>query len=257
MSNGPKILLLDIETAPNKAYVWGTNRQFVSHNYIVEPGYTLCWAAKWLDDPDDELLFYSVYHDGEDEMVDVMYELIEEADAVIHYNGTKFDMPKLHTEFLLHGYTPPAPYKQIDLYRVVRSEFSFPSYKLDYVAQALGLGGKVAHAGMELWKQCMAGEQDAWDIMEEYNVEDVLLLERLYDVLLPWIKIHPNFALYVDEERPVCPNCGSFKLQKRGTSTTATMIYQRYQCQECGKWSRDRKNSTPDNVKENTLVTAR
>ncbi len=36
----------------------------------------------------------------------------------------------------------------------------------------------------------------AWKVMEKYNKQDVLLLEKVYDRLLPWIKSHPNHHLF-------------------------------------------------------------
>ena len=84
-------------------------------------------------------------------MLEGIHSLLDEADAVCHYNGTKFDMPTLNKEFLVHRMTPPPPMKQIDLLRVVKSQFRFPSNKLDYVAQRLGLGKKKDHEGHTLW----------------------------------------------------------------------------------------------------------
>ena len=166
--------------------------------------------------------------------------LLEDADAVVHYNGTKFDIPTLNKEFLLHSFNPPSPYKQIDLLRVVRSNFRFPSNKLDYVAQRLNLGKKHEHEGHELWVKCMNGDKDAWKRMEKYNIQDVVLLESLYNSLRPWIRNHPNHNLFADDH--VCPNCGSTRLQKRGTSISSTGTYQRYQCSSCGTWSQSTKS---------------
>jgi uncharacterized protein YprB with RNaseH-like and TPR domain len=185
-----KILLLDIESSPNVAHVWGIWQQNVGINQLMESSYVLCWAAKWLGE--DEIMFDSVHVSKPKKMLKRIHDLISEADAVIHYNGTKFDMPTLNKEFLLHEMNPPAPYKQIDLLRQVRSQFRFPSNKLDYVAQRLGLGSKTAHEGHELWVKCMNKDKDAWFRMEEYNKQDVILLEKLYNRLLPWIKNHPN-----------------------------------------------------------------
>jgi len=78
-------------------------------------------------------------------MIQAAHDLLSEADAVIHYNGNSFDMPWLHTEFLLAGMPPPEPYKNIDLLLAVRKRFRFVSNKLDYVTQAVGLEGKVHH----------------------------------------------------------------------------------------------------------------
>ena len=137
--------------------------------------------------------------------------------------------------------TPPATYKQIDLLTTARNRFRFVSNKLDYVAQALGVGKKHKHAGHELWVRCMAGEADAWIEMEEYNKNDVVLLEKVYEVFRPWIRNHPNAGLYGDAEVDVCPVCGDDNLTKRGFAYTAAAKYQRYRCSTCGHWCRDRK----------------
>lgn len=230
-----KILLLDIETAPNLCHTWGLWQQNVGLPQIVKSGYTLCWAAKWLDD--DNIFYDSVNQSSHKGMLKSIHSLLDEADAVVHYNGTKFDIPTLNKEFIKYGFTPPAPYKQIDLLRTARSQFRFASNKLDYVAQFLGLGNKTKHRGHELWTQCMQGDADAWEEMETYNINDVVLLEDVYTVLKPWIKNHPNRNLYSEGEH-VCPNCGGSHLQKRGTSYTISGKYQRYQCKGCGGWSR-------------------
>lgn len=233
-----KILLLDIETAPNLATVWGMFKQNIAINQLIESSYTLCWAAKWLGE--DDLMFESILTGSTKQMIRKIHKLLDEADVVIHYNGTKFDIPTLNKEFLQLGFSPPSPYKQVDLLRVARNQFRFPSNKLDYVAQALGLGKKTSHMGHELWLRCMNRDTEAWEIMEEYNKNDVILLEQVYEVLLPWIKNHPNRSVYAEEL--VCTNCGCDSYIKRGTVTTATGKYQRYKCKGCGTWFRGTEN---------------
>jgi DNA-directed RNA polymerase subunit RPC12/RpoP len=165
---------------------------------------------------------------------------MDEADAIVHYNGSRFDIPILHKEFLLSGMPPPAPSKQIDLLQVARRQFRFVSNKLDYVSQALGLGAKTAHEGHVLWVKCMNDDRKAWKTMEEYNKNDVVLLEKVYDKFKGWIKSHPNHNAYSEEI--CCPNCGSRKLNKRGFAITSTKQYQRYQCMVCGSWSKSVKS---------------
>lgn len=232
-----KILLLDIESSPNTAHIWGLWNQNIGINQLMESSYTLCWAAKWLGS--DEIMYDSIYYSTPKRMLRKIHKLLDEADAVIHYNGTKFDIPTLNKEFLLNNIAPPAPYKQIDLLRVARNQFKFPSNKLDYVARALGVGQKVRHPGHELWVQCMAGNAEAWVTMEEYNKGDVQILEGVYYKLLPWIKNHPNHGLHTTEE--VCPNCGSTHYHSRGTYVSKTLKYKRYQCQDCGHWFKEIK----------------
>jgi len=237
-----KILLIDIETAPNLVHVWGLWQQNVGLPQIIDSGYVLCWAAKWLDD--EEVMFSSVHLDGRADMLAKIHALMDEADAVVHYNGTKFDVPTLNKEFLLEGLPPPSGVKEIDLLRTARSRFRFPSNKLDYISNALGFGKKVKHIGHELWIQCMAGDAVAWKQMQEYNVHDVVLLEKVYHKLLPWIKGHANHSLY-SEDSLVCPSCGGKHYHKRGYQTTQSCKYQRYQCNDCGAWFRDTKNVGP------------
>jgi hypothetical protein len=233
-----KILLLDIETAPHRVFTWGLWNQNIGLNQIAAPGYTLCWSAKWYGNP--EVMFASIYEDGKKKMLQGIYDLVAEADVVVHYNGTKFDIPTLNQEWLGMGWSPPAPFTEIDLYRTVKNRFRLPSNKLSYIAEYLKLGSKVNHKGMELWIECMNGEPDAWETMEQYNKQDTALLERLYDAVLPWVHNHPNHALYDDREMFLCPNCGSPHVQKRGYHFTRTMRYQRYRCSACGSWSKER-----------------
>jgi DNA polymerase elongation subunit (family B) len=232
-----KILLLDIETSPNIAHVWGLYKQNISISQLMDSSYVLCFAAKWLGE--DEIFYYSTYKDGSKKLVNKAHLMLSEADAVIHFNGSRFDIPTLNKEFLLNNYAPPTTFQQIDLLRTARKHFRFPSNKLDYLAQVLGLGKKFKHAGHELWVKCMAGDGDAWTEMEKYNIQDVVLLEKVYHKLLPWISNHPSHAVFDGEDK--CTNCGSTHLQRRGFTYTGTMKYQRYQCMGCGAWMKSKK----------------
>jgi DNA polymerase elongation subunit (family B) len=239
-----KILLLDIETAPNTAYVWGLFKENIPLARIIDSGYVMCWAAKWLGE--EEIFFGSIQRSKPKTMLKAIHKLLEEADAVVHYNGARFDIPTLNKEFILHGFNPPATYKQVDLLNTARNRFRFPSNKLDYIAKSLGVGQKHEHAGFQLWVDCMANDASAWTEMEAYNKNDVVLLEEVYYKFLPWIKGHPNVGLHMDSESAVCPHCGGSDLNKRGFSYTITGKYQRYQCTSCGTWSRSRKSEATD-----------
>lgn len=235
----PKILLLDIETSPNTAHVWGIWQQNIGLNQLLESSYTMCYSAKWLGE--DDIIFDSIFRTKPKKMLKGIHDLIDQADAVIHYNGTKFDIPTLNKEFLLAGFPPPSPVKQIDLLQVAKRQFRFVSNKLDYVAQALKLGKKTEHIGHELWIKCMAKDPEAWAKMEEYNKQDVNLLEKVYYKFRPWIKHHLNFSLYTDGG-VICPNCGGAHHQKRGYCFTTLSKFQRYQCVDCGLWFRGTTN---------------
>lgn len=234
-----KILLIDIETSPNVAHVWGLFKQNISISQLLNSSAVMCWSAKWLG---ENTVFFSSTRESHKKMLKQVYSLLEEADAVVHYNGSRFDIPTLNKEFLLQGWGPPSSFQQIDLLKTARHKFKFPSNKLDYIAQALGVGSKTKHAGHQLWVDCLAGKDEAWEQMEEYNKNDVILLEKVYYKLLPWIKGHPNVGLY--DNASSCPHCGGTALIKRGHAYTQTVKYQRYRCSTCGTWSRSKQGET-------------
>jgi DNA polymerase elongation subunit (family B)/predicted RNA-binding Zn-ribbon protein involved in translation (DUF1610 family) len=234
----PKILAIDIETAPHTAHVWQLWQQNVGLSQLMETGRVLCFAWKWINEKGK--VEYISELGGRGEMLDKAHALLDEADIVVTYNGKKFDIPTLNKEFLEGGYAPPAPYKQVDLYRVARSKFRFASNKMDHLAHRLGLKTKIRHSGHELWVRCMAGDKKAWLKMERYNKRDVLILDHLYRRMLPWIGGHPNVGLFTEPSGKslTCPSCGSTKIHSRGFATTRSFVYRRYQCTSCGSWSK-------------------
>lgn len=219
--------------------MWGLFDQNISLNQLINSSSVLCYSAKWRGEK--KMHFDSVHQSTERRMLKGVRSLLDEADAVATYNGNSFDLPTLNKELLIHRMNPPAPYKTIDLLQVARQKFRFVSRKMDYISQALGEGAKVRHPGFQMWVDCLAGDDKAWAKMEKYNRQDVVILERLYDRMLPWIPQHPHMGAFAD--RPdACPRCEKEgTLKARGTAVTRDTKYKRYQCGACGGWSRGKK----------------
>lgn len=179
-------------------------------------------------------------------MLKEIHSLISEADAVVTYNGDRFDLKILNQEFMMQGMAPPAPYRSIDMLKVMKYRFRGTSNKLDYWLRRLELGQKLTHRGPQLWLDCMNKSikkeirDRAFEEMEEYNCVDVTELEGLYHRVLPWIHNHPNLSILHGEH--VCMQCGSSSVQKRGFYYTNAGMYQRFQCNACGTWGRGTKN---------------
>lgn len=247
-----KTLILDIETVPLEGYFWRLFDENIGINQIKEHGGVLSWAATWADS--DFIEFSSVHHHGRDSMVATIWNLLDEADEVVGWNSNRFDIPHLNTEFLRAGWGPPSPYKKVDLFQTVKNTFKLPSNKLDYFAQQLGIGQKVEHEGFPLWVKCMEGDKEAWQRMMEYNVHDVEITAEARLKLLPWITTGINRSAVADAH--VCPNCGGTHLHSRGFTKTLSLRYQRFQCQDCGAWSRQVAAEEKSNRKER-LVLAR
>jgi hypothetical protein len=177
-----------------------------------------------------------LHHHGKDRFIRDMWELLDEADAILTYNGRRFDIKKLNAEFIKRRYPPPSPYKHIDLFNTVKSQMDLTHSGLDPVAKFLDLGKKIEHKGMALWTGCMDGNEKDWSVMRKYNKQDVDLLIDVYRELLPWIQNHPNVALYMSDAGEVkrCTKCGSDDIKKNGLEHTKVLTYQRYKCNNCG-----------------------
>jgi hypothetical protein len=238
MTKKTRILLLDIETFPNIAYVWGKYDQNVIQ--FVQEGCIASFVAKWLDEPEiisKGLPDYKGYKAGsydDKKLVADLWNLLDEADVVIAHYGSGFDIPYCNGRFLFHGLVPPSPYKIVDTKKAASKLAKFNSNKLDDLGAHLGLGQKIK-TDFDLWKGCIAGDKNAWQRMLEYNRQDVLLLEQLYLRLRPWINDHPNLTVH---SGAMCPKCNSNNVQMRGIAVTLTRRYQRFQCRDCGGWGR-------------------
>lgn len=235
-----RLATTDLETSPSIADVWGLWQNNVSLNQLREATKVISFAWKWEDS--NKVLFYSGHHDGHEAMVQAAWNLLNEADVIVHYNGRSFDVKHFNREFVEAGLNPPSPYKQIDLMLAVKKQFRFLSNKLQHVSTQLGLEGKKQHSGHELWVKCMAGDDKAWSLMRAYNKQDVVLTEKLYHRILPWIPSHPHLGLYSNCEHDVCGKCGGTNLRREGYAYTTLGKFQQYQCKDCGGWSRGKSS---------------
>ena len=260
INTNAKVLILDIETAPIRAYVWGIWQQNVGTHQIMSDWFCLTWAAKWLFEDkvySGKLKAQEVAEQNDKRIIEGIWKLVNEADIVIAHNGAKFDMPKLNSRFIINGLNPPLPYQIIDTLVHIRRQFGFTSNKLDYVNKLLNLERK-KDTNFELWERCMKGETKALKEMEDYNVQDVRILEETYLQIRPWIKPHPNMGLFIlDESEHRCPNCGSNKLSEQGKcyNTTAN-VYELMRCENCGASSRKRLGVANIKQKRHLLISA-
>lgn len=216
---------------------------------MVDPGGVMSFSARWLGVKTSPV-FHADWTNGHAEMIQEAWTLLDEADAVLHYNGKNFDIPHLQREFMEHGLRPPSPSKQIDLLETVRKQGRFFLNRLAFVAPQLGLKGKIEHEGFPLWTKCIQGDKAAQKRMENYNKRDVTELEELYTQLRPWITSHPSFAAHTGED--VCPKCGSSHIQWRGYAITAQTKFRKFQCQDCGGWGRSTTKESASHVAQLT-----
>ena len=251
----PKILIIDIETAPLRAYVWSRWKQNVYLDQTISEWFMLTWSAKWLFSSEVKsarLTSEEALNEDDKRITKELWELVNEADVLVAHNGNSFDIPKINTRFLLNDLPPTKPFQSIDTKVIAAKQFGFSSNKLDALARYFGFKVKLG-TDFELWDKCLRGDEVALSYMEEYNQYDVELLEEVYLKLRPWIKNHPNVGLYMESDIPVCGNCGSSHLHEEGEYFTQVGRYKTYRC-ECGALSRVRTSNVPKK-KRDVLLT--
>lgn len=243
LGSGAKILIFDIETAPNKGFIWSLWNKYVPPEQLETEWFCLSWSAKWLFDDkimSQRLTGREARREDDRRIMRGIWKLLDEADIVIAHNGSTFDLPRLNTRFLLYDMNPPLPYRLIDTLIVSKKVFAFPSNKLTEISKFLGYGGKYKHEGFEMWRKSLDGNEESLQEMETYNKQDVRILEELYLRIRPWIRSHPNVGLYIGSDVTVCPVCGSEDITWGGFYSTGVSLFQSYRCNKCGAIGRSR-----------------
>ena len=254
------ILIYDIETTYNLAAVWDFYGQNIGHNQIIQYGWMISFAAKWIG---SEKIIYEECRTktGNDKpLVKKLMALLDRADMVIAHNGRAYDTKSAKGRALKYGLKPPSPFKVADTMLIAKNEFKLPRNSLEYLAEHVGVTPKSQHKtfpGMEMWKECRKGNPKAWKEMREYNIQDVLTLEEVYYALRPWATQHPNLGIFLSDTRSVCPKCGSPELKNlRKPVSTNTQKYQGYECKNCGGIARGRHTITTKEKRKSLIVNA-
>lgn len=222
-------------------FTWGYYEQTLLK--ILAQSQIICVAWKWLDEPTTHvraLSDYKGYRAGKLDdrlLVAQIWKLLDEADVVTAHNGDKFDIPKMNSRFVFHEMKPPSFYKTVDTRKVAYKNFRFDANSLNELAQYFGFGKKEDTGGFKLWTDCMAGDLRAWAKMRKYNRQDVVLLEKIYLRLRPYMSDHPNLNVIAGKTGLSCHICESESVIRRGFAITRAGRKARYQCNGCGTWS--------------------
>lgn len=257
----PKIVTIDLETAPLSVWCWGLWEQNIGLEMIQDEWTILSYSAKWLDRKEVE--FKCTGGRGKHKVRDdkavclALWNILNTADICITQNGKSFDIKKANARFIMHGLKPYSPIKVIDTKIVAKSQFGFTSNKLEWMADKINKAVKKdkhkKFPGFELWAECLTDNPAAWAEMAKYNADDVRATEELYLHMRPWIVGHPNVAIYCPGEEMRCPKCGSVKVYRKGNFFTQSGQYLRIQCKDCGGWSRTRYMLNTREERENLL----
>lgn len=237
-----KILVFDVENAPVVATVWNTRvwNTSINASQLLSDTFMISWVAKWLNNDAiySGLLTSKEAKKGNDKRITKdLWKLFDEADILVAHNGVKFDIPIVNSRFLYHKMQVPSPYRVVDTLKIAKQQFKNTYNSLSYIAKILGFEGK-HDTEMQLWLDCMEGDEAQLQRMLDYNIQDVILLEQVYLELRKWSRSHPNINLYQETDYN-CSHCGSSKLEQlKSEYATNTQRYYAYRCNDCGGISR-------------------
>lgn len=236
-SNKFKRLYFDIETSPNIVFSWNIGYKLnLMHDSIIKERRIICICYKW----EHENKVHSLtWNKGDDkEMLIKFVAVMNIADECIGHNSDQYDLKWVRTRAMFHDISVFPDYTTVDTLKLSRRGFRFNSNKLDYIGQFLGLGKKKDTGGFGLWKDIVLNNsRESLKKMVDYCIGDVLLLEKIFNRLNPYVKHKTHVGVLEGGDKCNCPNCGSDRLQKRGISVSAVGYKkQRLQCQICGKY---------------------
>lgn len=246
-----RVLIYDLETSRVLADIWGTGKQFVSHDSLHEQPRIITAAWKWLG---EDKVYTESWEDikaenthdydtggwGDDKkLVERMVKVYNEADLVIGQNSDKFDNKILAHRSMVHGLEPLNRYiKSLDLYKSSRKFFRTPSYSMDYTCKVLKVTKKRSHEGISMWRNAQYHKdpevrRKAVESMEKYNIGDILSTEAMYFRMLPYIDFKFHVGSFYGNEKWSCPNCGSRDIERlKYTTTPAGTVQHIVRCRE-------------------------
>lgn len=251
----PRILYWDIETSLQLVTVFQlAHNDWIDPTAIVQERYVICASWRWDGESKvhsvsvlDKPTLYAKDPFNDKHVLQVLHKVLSEADVIVHHNGSSFDLPYVQTRMLIHGMSPLPPIVALDTYKTAKSRFYLNSNKLDYIAGLLGIGHK-KETTKGLWMKILQGNRKAIKEMIVYNQRDVILLQKVFKRLAPYMPNHVNRELFGGTG---CPYCGSHKIQSRGTCKAIGKVYKRFQCQAkgCFGWFREYKSSIKGTTK--------
>jgi uncharacterized protein YprB with RNaseH-like and TPR domain len=230
-------LFFDIETSPNIGLFWeaGYKKNITTDNIIKERA-IICICYKW----EDEKEVYSLQWDSKQNdktMLQKFIDVANQSNEMVGHNGDKFDLAWIRTRCLFHHIDMFPTYVTIDTLKVARSKFRFQSNRLNYIAEFLGLGGKIK-TEYNLWKDILLkNDKIAMDKMIKYCKKDVTLLEQVFKALRGHMIPKTHYGVIFGQDRGTCPECGSDDLIRNNKVTTASGLTRiQYKCNSCNKY---------------------
>ncbi len=241
----PRQLVLDIETSKTIYGTYPSQRsQYLSHRDIIQDWFIICASWKWigyqtvytvslLDDKER----YKNNPTDDYYVVQILHQLLQNADSVIGHNMDKFDYRKILERIICYGMEPIDKPKIIDTLKMAK-QAAFSYNNLDYLCQRLETSSqKRENGGNAMWMDIVQGK-DPKRIVEcvEYCKGDVPTAEELYLKMAPYMPTNMilNQNVWKHEDHQGCPYCKSENYVRRGSRPVVNSKHSIFSCNDCG-----------------------
>lgn len=235
--NKIKRLYFDIETSYNIVKSWRIGYDIkLDPSSIIKERAIICICYKWEGDKNVKCL---TWNRGDDSSMIIKFsEILNSADEVVTHNGDKFDVKWFRTRCLYHGVALTPYIQSIDTLKEAKKLFLFNSNKLDYISKFIGLSGKIETGGLELWDDIiLRNNRQSLHKMVTYCKNDVILLEKVFLKLNPYLKNKITKTVRIEGNGIHCVECNSTNIKKVKLRISAAGRYtQQYRCSDCGKY---------------------
>jgi hypothetical protein len=241
----PKILYFDLELSPMWVKTYSLRTDYISPKNIKRDWYLYSYAGIFEgEETKPHYLDNRLSKDITDDkyLVEGLHNLLSKADILVGHNIDKFDIKKFNARAVKHGLPPLSPKKTYDTLKIARRYFAFSSNSLDYIANFLELkerkSGHAKFPGDCLWEGLEAGNLEAWDECQLYNLQDCRVTQELFKMLSKYdttihIQSHTSIRSCI---------CGSTEFVKDGFHYMKSGKFQSYRCKSCGKIFSDKEN---------------
>jgi len=162
---------------------------------------------------------------------------MSKAHVLIGHNIDKFDIRKVTARFIKYGLEPLHKIQTIDTYKKHKQVADTEGNGLNNVSKYYGLGKKY-ETMKDIARRCLENDMNAWKEFKKYNIQDVIINEKLYLKERGWYKNAPKFNILYEKPKN-CPRCFiDFEVGvvyiKKGFTYKPNGKYQDYLCKNCG-----------------------
>lgn len=231
-----KRLFFDIETSYAVGWFWRPSyKTSIDYSQITEHAKIICISYKWQHEDKVHNLTWNQDQCDKQMLIDFTKVMLK-ADEIVGHNSDRFDEKWIRTRCIFHRIPALPKYKSLDTLKKVKAHFNFPSNRLDFLGDYLGIGRKLENE-KGLWQKVVDhNNREALKRMVDYCDQDVILLQDVYDTIMPYIYNNTNFAVLKGGNKFECPECGSVHSQLVRTDTTTAGTFKRLmECKSCDK----------------------